>query len=144
MGLLAGSVDIDPSKDSNKNGVSEDDWVTVITKKRRGAKHDKIDEELLIENETNHDDLVNIEEEIVLMNGKQSGHKRMSPHESPVLGCATVTMLECKQCDSVLESEGLLKSHMQIHLEESIEYACEHCDLVFESKLDLDGHVSVS
>ena len=33
LGLLAGSVDIEPSEDSNKNGVSEDDWVTVITKK---------------------------------------------------------------------------------------------------------------
>ena len=51
LGLLAGSVDIEPSEDSNKNGVSEDDWVTVITKKRRGVKHSKIDEELLIENE---------------------------------------------------------------------------------------------
>ena len=115
LGLLAGSVDIEPSEDSNKNGVSEDDWVTVITKKRRGVKHSKIDEELLIENETNHDDLVNIEEEITLMNGKQSGHKRMSPHESLVLGCATVTMLECKQCDSMFHQPQPASLIQQLH-----------------------------
>ena len=145
LGLLAGSLNIEP-KDTNKTIVSDDDddWVTVITKKRKEPKMSKNVEELLIEDENKDDVSANLEEEITLMSGKQSGTQRVSPHESPVSGCESVIMLKCNQCDSMLESEGLLKSHMQMHLKEPNEYACQYCDLVFESKSVLEEHISAT
>ena len=144
LGLLAGNAHESSVGDKVPDAAYSkpcDGW-NIVTKKskRKGSMNNK-DEVLLEENETQSADHMNIEEEMILFNAKQSGHRRSGPQELPECLPKTLSIFKCENCDCELESQGLLNAHMEGHVITSQMYTCEQCEDVFLLKPDLDSHV---
>ena len=93
----------------------------------------------MMENQTKSDDK-NIDEERVISNSKQYGHKRTSPQTSPEKITKQVSLLICDQCGYELESQGLLDSHMKEHASR-VCYTCEDCNHEFILRADYVNHI---
>ena len=76
-----------------------------------------MDEELLIDEESLNNDHKNLEEEIILVGLKNSGHKRTSPQESPRSGEIKNGKNKCSQCLFEFQSKQLLDMFMKTHKE---------------------------
>lgn len=82
---------------------------------------------------------INDEEEVVY--AKQSGFKRTSPSASsePILKEDKTFKCTWKDCDKQLESDGLLRSHLNEHKEE---IECDICDITLKNSDDLKDHIT--
>ena len=128
-------------KETNKE-ESSDEWETVKKVKRKSNKNkDATEEELLVESEPNGEDSESLGEEQILLNSKLSGHRRTGPQE-PSVTFSEEKMFNCDQCDSELESVGLLNAHFQIHHAAGPIFHCQQCDRDFRDKCDLDNHIT--
>ena len=95
-----------------------ENWTTVGGNKSKNETPSE--DNLLVEDETREfefsKDLNEFEEEITLLRGKNSGHKRVNPqtYAEKVKGAQN---LKCCQCKQELESQGLLEAHMEMHIQ---------------------------
>ena len=81
-----------------------------------------------------------LEEELTLSRGKNSGHRRIDPQAPAENVSFSNRMFKCEQCNVELESQGLLDAHKIIHMKENISFLCNLCSLNFEKTLDLEMH----
>ena len=161
LSLLAGTMG--EKDDSNKLSPRKDVWEAVSNRKRKvnkakvteeeilaetetkqaetKCKDKEKEEELMAETESNDDDSKNLEEERVLFNAKHSGHKRTGPQEPAKSMSKSTNFIKCDQCDSELESEGLLNAHIESHHTACSSFKCEHFDAEFVVKSEFDKHL---
>ena len=143
LGLLAGG----PSQ-SQHLLVGEvqdrvDDWKNVERSKKISQVGVTSEDILLKESDSIRTTSTNknIEEELTLFKAKQSGHRRSGPQDLFISNDKSACLHRCGQCNSVLESQGLLKAHIsQKH--NAPENTCEHCGLELMSKLEMEKHVN--
>ena len=85
-------------------------------------------------------DLEELDEEVEIAKGKKRGHKRTSPASPSETESTNLNLYNCtwRNCGKKLESEGLLKAHMQEH--KSI-YCCNFCDESFLREKDMKEHI---
>ena len=128
------------SKKEKVEKLSEE-WKTVKSRKQNSNKKVSDEEELLKEDESNEirdsEDVNGLEEELVLIKNKNSGHRRTDPQASAE-SVDNNLIFKCHQCAKELESNGLLSAHMSTH--EAQKFACRRCNLEFEKSLDLEMH----
>ena len=136
VGLVAGKDLAEQSDVDKKVSDTAFDWKQVPIKKRKLRK-----ELLLEEDEAKDENVKDLDEELTLLSGKQSGHRRTAPQEMPEVVSENVKKFQCEKCDKELESEGLFNAHMQSHHIPKPVFACEHCDDEFNLKHDLMVHV---
>ena len=79
-----------------------------------------------------------------MKDAKDEGHKTTSPQESPENGSKTRIIFQCDQCDSQLESKGLLQAHRTTHKDPNSEHAFELCVSFFTNQDEFDRHVHIS
>ena len=78
-------------------------------------------------------DMEELEEEVTLLRGKNSGHKRTDPQT--VAESKTSSMnIKCSEYSYELESQGLLNAHMKNHEIHKPEFVCVKCDVTFGRK----------
>ena len=112
----------------------------IVQGKKTLEKNGSQDEKLLIENECENIKTLNInEEEIAILEGKNSGHRRTGPQTESQKIHSTDTNYNCPVCKQKLESTGLLKAHMESQHVEQIQ--CNLCDKSFHEKYDLEIHI---
>ena len=121
------------------NNVNE--WEEV---KRKNVSWD-ITEDLLVDQEApsfGKDVIEELEEEIVLLKSKESGHRRVGPQSLPETVSSIKTNFKCDKCNSFLESQGLLTAHMRNQHTANQTVTCELCDKDFKALLELARHMS--
>ena len=84
-------------------------------------------------------DLDELEEEIALLRGKKSGHRRTDPQTYSESVRGVETRFKCSVCTCELESKGLFDAHKKIHATEPSK--CNICDKVFQENSDLNIHL---
>ena len=73
-----------------------------------------------------------------MLNFKQSGFKRSSPHEESVPKLKELKF-SCKKCKCTLESQGMLNAHMETHKQSG--YKCEKCKEIFTTEVQFENHM---
>ena len=81
----------------------------------------------------------NLAEEIVLLNGKQSGSIREGPHSKPTTKPVNKSRI-CKNCRKTFQTKTELSNHMLTHKEDG-GWTCNKCRKVFQTKSDLSTHM---
>ena len=120
-----------------KETKEPEEWKDVKVRKNRKKKVAFQDEILLLEdNQKPEND--NIEEEIILFDNKNSGHKRVNPQTCAENVKNTPQIFKCTKCNLQLESRGLLDAHLNTHKE--LLYSCDVCDLSYKKVLELEMH----
>jgi transcription elongation factor Elf1 len=100
------------------------------------------DEKLLKEGETKEQNLDNdLDEEITLLNGKHSGHRRTDPQTYAESVKHVVRQFKCSKCTHELESQGLLDAHVKTH-EHTEPYKCDICQAIFQTNIRLKTHLN--
>ena len=107
MGLLAGAT-VNDTKELDDEIRNE--WQTVKPSYKKSFPSNK--EELLVENVEIDDNDIELEEENNLINLKNSGHRRTTPHVSSDKVSGQNSIFKCEICKHELESQGLLDAHM--------------------------------
>ena len=119
---------------------TKENWQVVQGKKNKQEINNSQDEKLIIENECEEDKAMNItEEEITLLEGKNSGHRRTGPYTDSQKIQNTDISYKCTICKHNFESKGLLKAHVESQHVEQIK--CNLCEKKFSEKDDLETHV---
>ena len=134
MGLLAGIV---KKKGSRKSSGA---WKTVGANQSEVKKDFQKDEKLLTEETDTTEKDKDIEEEITLLRGKKSGHKRTTPQNQAESMENSRPKFDCDQCDHKLESQGLLYAHLNDHENNKSQFTCDSCELVFTTQITLEKH----
>ena len=98
------------------------------TKPVVGKKSDIFDEEL---------------DEEFIIHSKNTGFRRESPQFQPK-SKKLKPQFQCDQCNLMLESFGLLESHKQNHMVQSLKFTCVECDIGFSDSSLLDDHVKTT
>ena len=102
-------------------------WNSVTKRKQKSKMDTPCSEKLLIEDDLSNKDNKDVEEledEITLLGGKNSGHRRIDPQT--VAESKTSSMnIKCSECSYELESQGLLDAHMENHQIHKPEFSCE-------------------
>ena len=155
LGFLAGAHDGDAAeredqlevdkevvldaKNSEITNISkENNWQKVKSKNKKTKQNieDVILEDIGSDNENEKD----IHEEVILLEGKNSGHRRTSPQEISATS-KKKQIYGCDQCETKLESQGLLNSHISSQHTSVSNNNCQICSQVFKLKKDLDVHI---
>ena len=127
-------------KKINEKDVSEE-WQTIQRKKHTPNKHKSEDEMFMSENNSGEDDhekdINEIADEVILLEGKNSGHRRTSPNSTSVNVTSERNMFKCSQCNNELD---LLDAHIKMHHEKKFVFKCDICNIDFPKKLDLEMH----
>ena len=124
-----------------KDLKDNENWSTVVGNKLKNETSSE--DNLLVEDERREfefsKNLDELEEEITLLRGKNSGHKRVNPqtYAEKVKGAQ---FFKCSQCKQELESQGLLEAHMKIHTQ-AVQIFCKNCDETFNKTEDLQKHL---
>ena len=117
----------------------ESEWTTV-SKRKQESKLATDSEKLLVEDENNDKEEVELEEEVTLLKGKNSGHRRIDPQTSAENIAFNVNEnFKCSKCNCNLESQGLLDAHMKNH--DVQKFHCEVCGVDFIEKAELEVHI---
>ena len=74
-----------------------------------------------------------------LLTAKHNGYQRAGPQDVPQDRSKTKIKFICDQCGSELESNGLLRAHLALHVEPAM-YPCDVCNNIFETSSDLEKH----
>ena len=82
-----------------------------------------------------------MEEEITLLNGKKSGHRRTDPQSYAESVQNNGKYFKWTKCDSVLETQGLLDAHTKTH--SIFVHSCDSCTKVFKNTSDLEVHFNL-
>ena len=127
------------NEQKQQTNSENDEWRTINSKGKT-----KTNEKRLKDHAVEDYDDVDIEElddEAHLLKAKQSGHRRVSPSDSPQ-SVSKQSFYRCswRNCGKKLESHGLLEAHMKEHRILSINQ-CEKCEGNFPTKADLRAHV---
>ena len=80
-------------------------------------------------------------DEVLLIKEKNSGYRGSGPQFEPV-NINLNKDFKCDQCSKILESQGLLNSHLESHRQRM--FKCETCDIGFKDDADLNNHIVVS
>ena len=136
--LLVKDVDDDGELQIDVNaGENENVWRQVSRRKTKKDKEVDIKNKLLEE-----DGGKEIHEEIVLIEAKKSGHRRVSPQEVPSCETKNNKTYKCELCNSTLESQGRLNAHVTAMHTAKSNHGCEICDEDFLTESDLKKHVN--
>ena len=135
LGLLAGAVPDNLKDDAKTDAPKKNEWQTVKNKKatfRCDTEKEKIDEKLLVEDETSDEDLV---EEITLVGMKNGGQKRVGPQENAE---NIIKMIACDICTSKFQSQVMLEKHKKNHVEK---FECNKCPDTFDINASFNEHM---
>ena len=138
-----GNSSVLEEKEESRENPEKDGGIT-INPKDVPLKSNNDEESLLAEEKmdvTNDQEThKDIEEEITLLGGKNSGHRRVGPQTYAEKVKSKHNEIKCEYCDCTYISQALLDAHMRIHKnKEQIE--CDQCDLTFSKKDDLEMHM---
>ena len=124
----------------NHEEETKHEWKTIKPKQQDANKNEE--EKLLLEDKqkehTFDEDFEKDVEEITLLRGKNSGHRRTAPQCSAESKNDTNSIFNCPHCASELESQGLLDAHVKMHIKNIL--SCDICSQNFEKSLDLEMH----
>ena len=84
------------------------------------------------------DNLDELSDEVVLINGKNSRYRGSGPQFEPV----NINLNEdfrCDQFSKIFESQGLLNSHLESHRQRI--FKCKTGDIGFKEDADLNNHI---
>ena len=146
MGLLGGAGGDGGDGGDRGIGGSTDqtqNWNTVKPRRQASFQNVSEEEKLLTEDEPkipDNKDLDEFEDEITLLRGKTSGHRRTAPQTSAESVASDNEMFKCPHCTYELESQGLLNAHMKTHQNKYSKLACDTCALDFKQGIDLEMH----
>ena len=128
---------------SNEQGevdkTSDNDWKEVKAKNKKTKQN--VEEILLEDVGPDDDNGKDILEEMVILGSKNNGHRRTNPQEVHEVASKKKQIFQCDQCESVLESPGLLQAHKSSQHSPRSSNACHICSDEFEFKTDLAIHV---
>ena len=132
---------------------AEQDLVTGENKDSNGWKvqgkqsKNLISSEMLImeENKTNEYDEIDLEElveDVEIATAKKRGFRRTSPASPSEAESPNLNVYKCtwKNCDKMLESEGILRAHTQEHKKV---FCCKFCDEGFTSEKNMKEHIKM-
>ena len=132
-------------KDSTESREKEqkDERIPIKSKNVTPKKNNE-EEALLAEEKMDEsncpENLKDLEEEITLLGGKNSGHRRVGPQTYAEKVKNKHNEMKCKYCDYTFLSQGLLDVHIRTH-KEQLEFECDQCDQTFARKGDLESHL---
>ena len=85
-------------------------------------------------------DIEELDEEVIMARNKDTGFKRTGPSSDSESISKEKIMFGCtwRKCNLQLESEGLLRAHMNQH---TLTFECNKCDANFIQESDLKDHI---
>ena len=118
-----------------------DGWEKVKEKRKKNRKSI---EKLLVEEDEEkkffEKELNELEDDLILFDGKSSGHRRTDP-QTEAESIKDNESIKCPKCPSKLESKGLLDAHMNSSHAHAKAIECNLCDKNFQDDMELAKHM---